>query len=227
MPGPPKQNHRKAGRVMQKAREKRQEQTRRKILAAARKLFSEKGYHKTQVMDVVRAVGMSAGTFYRHFRDKRQLYEEVSDEGIRNLRKNLRHLRGALDIWDPVARRERARESYEAFFDFVDQNPEQVMMILRGYGGHEGRTAMRLFLDIVKDLAEDAGAWTDQGVVEGLEPYVFAHAVMGMSLQVVLSYLVEKRFDREKAVTGLTRMFSAAFESYLSLKGRGVGLPDP
>lgn len=51
---------------MARGSEKRKEETREKIISAACELFSKYGYHNTQVMDIVKAVGMSAGTFYNH-----------------------------------------------------------------------------------------------------------------------------------------------------------------
>ena len=62
---------------MAKTSEKRREETRDRIIAAACDLFSKHGYHNTQVMDIVKAVGMSAGTFYNHFKDKRDLFEQT------------------------------------------------------------------------------------------------------------------------------------------------------
>jgi AcrR family transcriptional regulator len=57
---------------------KRRADIREVIVDAARELFSRKGYHNTQVTDIIRFVGMSANTFYAHFKDKKELFEEVA-----------------------------------------------------------------------------------------------------------------------------------------------------
>jgi len=54
--------------------EKKRQYTRDMIIEAAEELFSQHGYHNTQIMDIVKAVGMSAGTFYNYFKDKRDLF---------------------------------------------------------------------------------------------------------------------------------------------------------
>ena len=43
------------------------------LLASARDVFVERGYHNTRVDDLVAAAGVSHGAFYRYFRNKEQL----------------------------------------------------------------------------------------------------------------------------------------------------------
>ena len=50
------------------ARNKYPEQTVEKILEVSLKLFSEKGYEKTTMQDIVNALGMSKGAIYHHFK---------------------------------------------------------------------------------------------------------------------------------------------------------------
>lgn len=49
---------------------KRRMESRRKLLAAARTLFIEKGYHGTRPQDISKLAGVGHGTFYLHFTDK-------------------------------------------------------------------------------------------------------------------------------------------------------------
>lgn len=50
------------------------EARRQEILAAALAAFSEKGYDKTSVDDIVRASGLSKGTLYWHFKNKEAIF---------------------------------------------------------------------------------------------------------------------------------------------------------
>ena len=47
------------------------------ILAVAKVLFSDKGYHGVSVDEIARRVGVSPAILYRHFSSKDALYEEV------------------------------------------------------------------------------------------------------------------------------------------------------
>jgi AcrR family transcriptional regulator len=53
---------------------------RREILATARDLFAAKGYQATNIADVAGALRMGHGTFYRYFKNKRDIFAQVIDE---------------------------------------------------------------------------------------------------------------------------------------------------
>ena len=62
----------------------RSKQTKEKIVQAAIKLFEERGYEKTTSNDIAAEAGVSVGSFYVYFTDKRQLlltiFDRVADE---------------------------------------------------------------------------------------------------------------------------------------------------
>jgi AcrR family transcriptional regulator len=49
-------------------------QTRERLVAAAAHLFNRVGYHGTDSNRIAREAGYSTGTFYKHFRDKREIF---------------------------------------------------------------------------------------------------------------------------------------------------------
>ena len=51
----------------------RRAQTRQALLDAAANLFAERGYHDTTVPHIVRAAGVSQGTFYQYFGNRRDV----------------------------------------------------------------------------------------------------------------------------------------------------------
>src|SRR3984885_16123099 len=54
------------------------EGTRAALVAAARRLFVEKGYHRTGTEEVVAEAGVGTrGALYHHFADKQALFEAV------------------------------------------------------------------------------------------------------------------------------------------------------
>jgi len=201
-------------------------ETREKIMEAAQRLFSTKGFEQTGVLDIVTAVGMSAGTFYIYFKDKSEIFQQVAERSIENLRANLLSLRQSLNIWDKEDRIAKSRQSFSAFFDYVDQNREQVAIILRGSAGTGSRDAFDYAKSVAEDLAGDAARWVELGVLEGLNPWLFAHAALGMTLQVVRSYLSESAFTRKEAIDFLLRMLAAVFEEYLTPRGRALLLSE-
>jgi len=67
----------------------RSRQTKEKIIQAAIQLFQERGYEKTTSNDIAAAAGVSVGSFYVYFTDKRQLlltiFDRLSDELFKNI----------------------------------------------------------------------------------------------------------------------------------------------
>jgi len=206
-----------------KGSEKRKEETREKIVSAACDLFSKYGYHNTQVMDIVKAVGMSAGTFYNHYKDKRDIFEQITMEGLESLRVTVKLLREPIDIWNPEVRAKTLLETFNAVFDYVDNNPQQLLMILRGSFGVDTDmdvSVWKYFQGFAKDAGEDLERWIDEGVIEGIDPMLFGTAAIGMTLQLIHIYLMEKNYKREEIISNLIRMVLAMFEAYLTEQGK-------
>ncbi|ASA25977.1 TetR/AcrR family transcriptional regulator [Paenibacillus donghaensis] len=58
-------------------RQNRSIKTKEAITEAAMKLFSEKGYHQTNTKEIAAAAGVSTGSFYSYFIDKRAVFIDV------------------------------------------------------------------------------------------------------------------------------------------------------
>jgi AcrR family transcriptional regulator len=58
-------------------KQERSKESRNNIIAAGLKLFSEKGYYKTNSKEIAKKAGVSIGSFYMYFKDKKDLFKEV------------------------------------------------------------------------------------------------------------------------------------------------------
>ena len=58
-------------------KQKRSEITRQKILSAAHELFSEKGYHSTNITEIASRAGVSIGGLYGRYSDKLEIFYDV------------------------------------------------------------------------------------------------------------------------------------------------------
>jgi AcrR family transcriptional regulator len=61
-------------------RQKRSLEKRARLKAAGLALFGEKGYESTSIDEIARRAKLAVGTFYQHFRSKRQLLLALMDE---------------------------------------------------------------------------------------------------------------------------------------------------
>jgi AcrR family transcriptional regulator len=55
-------------------------QTREDVLAAARQLFADRGYHHVSVPEIAKAAGVTHGALYHHFANKQDLFRAVFDQ---------------------------------------------------------------------------------------------------------------------------------------------------
>ncbi len=203
--------------------EKKKQLIRDMIMEAAEELFSRHGYHNTQVMDIVKAVGMSAGTFYNYFKDKRDLFGQITHRNLEELRLRIRKLREPVNIWDHGDRVDKLNQSYGAYFDYITSHRQQFLMVLRGSFGVDEEmdvTIWKHYSDIAQDLAEDIQSWLDMGVIEGVNPITMAYAVVGMTMHLGHSFLMEEKFAREEAIAMLTTMSHLMFEAHMTPAGR-------
>ena len=53
------------------------QRTRDRVLSAARRLFSERGYEGATIRDIAQAAGMSTGAVFASFADKTELFDEI------------------------------------------------------------------------------------------------------------------------------------------------------
>lgn len=67
----------------------RSKKTKEKIVQAAIRLFQERGYEKTTSNDIASEAGVSVGSFYVYFTDKRQLLLTIFDRLADELYKNI------------------------------------------------------------------------------------------------------------------------------------------
>ncbi|KZE71714.1 TetR/AcrR family transcriptional regulator [Paenibacillus elgii] len=103
-------------------------------MAAALDLFARKGYHGTKISDVVKASGVSQGTFYWHFQSKEQLALELIEGGkeklIQVIEQGYRKHAGTVD--DMVNSSARLLTDLYAF---ADRNRDlMALLLMKGQG---------------------------------------------------------------------------------------------
>jgi AcrR family transcriptional regulator len=97
------------------------------LIRAAGEVFADKGFDDAQTPDIARAAGVSVGTFYRYFSDKRQAFIEMIqlylDESYERVMKNL-----TPEAFEPTKsdsdRRATIDHVIDVLFDNTAQNPE-------------------------------------------------------------------------------------------------------
>jgi AcrR family transcriptional regulator len=132
----------------------RREQRRSTILAAATRVFKEKGYHATSVNDIIDAAQIARGTFYLYFTSKREVFAELSATFLDLIRGSVRKI--SLDPVDgePLA---QMRANFRRVMNTVLAHADLATVMLRSDGGDaEARAQLDLFYQQVIGLIGQA-----------------------------------------------------------------------
>lgn len=76
------------------------------ILDTAESMFYEKGYHETQISDIVKAIGVSQGTFYYYFKSKEEILEVLINRQMQQITFEMEKLTSDITL-DPLRKLER------------------------------------------------------------------------------------------------------------------------
>jgi len=72
-------------------------QKRNDILASARSLFSERGFHNTKMEDIAQGAGVGKGTLYEYFKNKQDIFDETCTEYLKSITEDVSRI-GGMDI---------------------------------------------------------------------------------------------------------------------------------
>ena len=106
-------------------------QTRDRILNSARRLFADKGYQKTTVVDISKQAGLSEAALYEYFQGKEDLLHMIPDlwlsELLRDLEDQLFGIQGAINklrkyLWWYMRRVEQSPLDAKIVYLFLKTN---------------------------------------------------------------------------------------------------------
>jgi AcrR family transcriptional regulator len=114
--------------VLLPAKQDRSREKRDRLIKAGAKTFAQYGYDATRITDIAKAAGITVGTFYQRFKDKRAFFDALNSEFVSAAHQsNEEFFQSADPDWT-------ARQFLEAFIlynrDFIKENIGFVSAIL-------------------------------------------------------------------------------------------------
>ncbi len=151
---------------------------REEIIAAAVKVFAERGYPGTDLQEVADAIEVGKGTIYRYFPSKRALFLAAVDQGMVALRDHV--VATAAEAQDPLDILARSARGYLEFFD---RNPQLIELFVQERAEFRDRkkptylvyreASLEPWIQLLKGLA-------DAGRVRPVDPEGFFDLVSDM-----------------------------------------------
>ena len=137
-------------------RTEKKQRTSRKLVEAALRLSTDKGFSALSLREVAQAADLTPAAFYRHFRDMEDLGLSLLDEVGLSLRRLLREARRR--AFDGTSSTGGVVESVSAFMEYVNENANLFRLLL---GERQGastafRKAIHAEMDqFIGELTED------------------------------------------------------------------------
>jgi AcrR family transcriptional regulator len=128
-------------------RAERKERLRGEILAAASKMFADRGYEAVTLREIAKEIGYTHAVIYQHFPDKAHILAELSRETIGLLIQNFDAI--AAEYSEP---KERLFATSRGLIQFCTAHPQQFRNVFFGPENRNGIRAGQYIDDIGKPL---------------------------------------------------------------------------
>lgn len=203
--------------------ERRRTERKEAILAAARRVFRDKGYHQASVHDIIDDARIARGTFYLYFASKQEVFSQLVDEFLRLIRMQVRRISLEPGADAPL---DQLRANFRRVVATVVEHDDLATIILRDpiSFDEESRARVNMFFTQVLELIE-AALRVGQGLrlVRECEVHVVAVTALG-GLRLSLVHLLLAHGD-DPTLRGRERAFgnaSAVADELLAFFLRGM-----
>jgi AcrR family transcriptional regulator len=152
---------------------------REQILAAAKEVFAERGYHNASINDIIRRAGIARGTFYLYFESKQKIFESILDQALVELRSRITRIETGEGAEPPQT---QLRGSLVRVMEFVLGDPHFSRLLLSHSmtGDAEAIAQVDGFYEHTRRLiASSLDYGIEMGLVRPCDPALVAAALLG------------------------------------------------
>lgn len=172
-------------RRFEERRQRRIARRRSEILAAAARVFADKGYANATTKEIADAADIAEGTLYNYFGGKREILLAIAHEGqapIEALLEDTSRLQGREDMVDLV------EKGYDIF---VSQLPFMRTLLLEAW--FDDVILQDFVLDRFERIGQLVGTFiatrVEDGAFRPVDPALATHMALGMFMGTILSVL--------------------------------------
>lgn len=178
---------------------------RQEIVDAALDAFAEQGYHATSIADIARRLGIGHGTFYRYFKNKRDIIEHVIDGLVEGLLETLAEDNAPEAVTTLEGYRAQSVRIGGALAKLFGGDPRVPRLLLFEAPGVDAALRERV-LDFLDSAADLTAAYLTHGMEHGylradLDVLNTARALNGMILGGVVHGVRQCDLETQQAMT--------------------------
>lgn len=158
--------------------------TRRAIFQTAEKVFGDVGLNHAGISEITRLAGVAQGTFYIHFKSKRDLMEGFVKYLSHEMRRELKMATAGVPD-----RRDSEREGMRAFYRFL-QSHRKIYRVVPESETIGQEMAMWYYLKLEEGYTDGLAAGVERGEIRDLPIAFMARSLMGFNHMIGLKWLV-------------------------------------
>ena len=176
---------------------------RTRILLAAVKVFSEKGFHHAKVEEIAERAGVGKGTVYEYFKSKEELFAEMFKAGttfyMQKLTDELNNTKSAADkILKIIDIHFRFMTDHRDLARLIMQEHREVGKYLSDFMHEQRMAKIKMLESIVTDGIK-------QGEIEVVNPHVTAALIFGMIMAASGMYVFSPHAPSKDEILASTR----------------------
>jgi AcrR family transcriptional regulator len=165
---------------------------RRQILAAAKAVFADAGYHGASIHAIIERAQIARGTFYLYFASKAAVFDSILDQALADLRARIHRI----EVDDPAAAppQVQLREQVVATLTYILQDRPLATLLLSAGNTPDVEAAERIeqFYGEMRDLLKRAlESGLEIGLLRKCHPELVSAALLGL-IRGVIEQLVRK-----------------------------------
>lgn len=165
---------------------------RRQILAAAKHVFADAGYHGASIHAIIERAQIARGTFYLYFESKAAVFDSILDQAMAELRSRIHRI----EVDDPAAPppQVQLREQVVTTLEYIVRDRALATILLSAGHTPEAEASERLeqFFSETRDLLRRAlETGIEIGLVRPCQPQLVAAAMLGM-IRGVIEFVVKQ-----------------------------------
>ena len=154
---------------------------RRQILAAAKAVFADAGYHGASIHAIIERAQIARGTFYLYFASKAAVFDSILDQALADLRARIHRI----EVDDPSAAppQVQLREQVVATMTYIVQDRPLATLLLSAGNTPDVEAAERIeqFYREMRDLLKRAlESGLEIGLLRKCHPALVSAALLGL-----------------------------------------------
>lgn len=157
------------------------------MLAAAKHVFAERGFHQTKIADIARAAGVSYGSIYWYFDSKEDLFRALMTSEEDALRDHIeKAIAGAPARSDPVG---AFKAAVTATFEFFEDDREAAKLLFRdslALGGDIEKHLFGIYSRFIREIEGTVVEARKRGAIVDVPPRMVAISVAALISQIAL-----------------------------------------